>query len=199
MAVKKRTRQMILPGMTEKRCPSCKTVKPFSEYSKCARTKNGITVYCKPCTALLNRSPKTRLAQAKVNAKYRKLEWSISVEDYMSLLENPCVYCSGPLPPTGAGLDRINDDIGYTKDNCVPACAICNFMKCRTFTFEEMKVIGRAVAEVRKMRGLGPTDHIFMHLQKLTKRRPYRSRRKGGDFENGWRTRLPPQDRVLEN
>ena len=45
----------------------------------------------------------------------------------------PCVYCgdSGKV-----GLDRINNEKGYTEENSAPCCKTCNFMK-KAMTKEE--------------------------------------------------------------
>jgi hypothetical protein len=39
----------------------------------------------------------------------------------------PCHYC-GDLVPT-AGVDRVDNTIGYIPSNCVSCCSTCNFMK----------------------------------------------------------------------
>ena len=41
-----------------------------------------------------------------------------------------CFYCNEKDPRGYGGLDRIDSaDREYRKDNCVPACKICNYMK----------------------------------------------------------------------
>jgi hypothetical protein len=46
--------------------------------------------------------------------------------------------------PTGRGnyiyngVDRVNNSLGYTKDNCKPCCKMCNKMK-GTMSLEEFK------------------------------------------------------------
>lgn len=76
--------------------------------------------------------------------KYK--EWSLSEEDFRDIIHQPCHYC-GSEPSidnmwnNGAsrkssdeivsinGIDRIDSNKGYTIDNCVPCCTLCNRMK----------------------------------------------------------------------
>lgn len=74
----------------------------------------------------------------------RKLkEWELSLEDFSTLVHQKCHYCgadpaykpeftpkSDPDNKLYAnGIDRIDSDKGYTKENCVPCCSTCNRMK----------------------------------------------------------------------
>lgn len=73
------------------------------------------------------------------NAKKRNLEFKLSDEIMKKLVKNNCYYC-GMLPSnkivtkTGSeyfynGIDRKNNSIGYTLDNCVSSCYCCNKSK----------------------------------------------------------------------
>lgn len=67
----------------------------------------------------------------------RGLVFDLTEEQFASIIGSPCFYCGGE--PTGRlvaretlvcnGVDRINNLLGYTSDNCVPACKVCNMMK----------------------------------------------------------------------
>ncbi len=76
----------------------------------------------------------------KRHAKDRGLEWNLSDDDVIEITSNPCAYCG--VPPsnikkgyedganfTYSGIDRVKSEAGYIKENCVPACKICNFAK----------------------------------------------------------------------
>ncbi len=52
-----------------KRCPGCKTDKPFSEYHKRARAKDGLNLYCKPCKAEMDAAYREKNKEALVEAK----------------------------------------------------------------------------------------------------------------------------------
>ena len=70
-------------------------------------------------------------------AKDRGHEFSISLEDFIKLVSSDCFYCGGSPsrkieganPIFVNGIDRYDNSTGYTVENCVPCCSICNFMK----------------------------------------------------------------------
>jgi hypothetical protein len=74
----------------------------------------------------------------------------ITRENHAHLLTLPCAYCGGPLNESGHGCDRKDARFGYTEDNVVSCCVVCNRVKNVYLTFEEMKVAMRAVLEYRK-------------------------------------------------
>lgn len=73
-------------------------------------------------------------------AKSRDLSFNIDKTEFLKLTQKECFYC-GESPKnvyhnrksTGGfiynGIDRINNDLGYVKDNVVSCCKICNFAK----------------------------------------------------------------------
>ena len=87
----------------------------------------------------------------KRNARIRGYEWSLSNEDYIDLINKNCFYC-GSMPyhevkhyykdkEAGLpfnGIDRVDNKLGYTKDNCVTCCRTCNSAK-GELSFEEFK------------------------------------------------------------
>lgn len=87
-------------------------------------------------------------------------EFSITYDDYITLIENNkvCHYCDDIIPwqPFCAGksnayyLDRKDNNIGYTKENCVVCCSRCNKGKGYYFSYEEWVVIGKTIKEYRE-------------------------------------------------
>lgn len=89
------------------------------------------------------------LYQYKANAKRLKRTFELTTEEFRDLTSKGCYYC-GKAPTsqkrpsayyalgvdTGSyiynGIDRINSNLGYVKDNCVTCCKTCNFMKQET-------------------------------------------------------------------
>ena len=69
------------------------------------------------------RIPKYRFGILRNNAKSRSIELRMTFEEWQSLIAaDRCFYCGGPLPEAGGALDRLDNRLGYTKDNCVPCC-----------------------------------------------------------------------------
>lgn len=78
-------------------------------------------------------------------AKQRNLEFSLSRNKFKELTSSNCLYCgTEPKNEWGNGkykksqffgnyiyngIDRVDNKIGYTDDNCVPCCFTCNQMK----------------------------------------------------------------------
>lgn len=59
-----------------------------------------------------------------------------------------CVYCGYP----SAGVDRVLNSKGHTRENCVPCCKECNVARMDNFTHEEMLIIGKTIKEVKDKR-----------------------------------------------
>lgn len=88
---------------------------------------------------------KDLLSQARI----RKLSFYLTYENYINLIYKACIYCgNGPnkfiiykkyTGIKGNGIDRINSDLGYTNENCVPCCYICNNMK-NALSLEDFKI-----------------------------------------------------------
>jgi hypothetical protein len=88
-------------------------------------------------------------------SRRRKLEWSITKSGARKLFETSCFYCGTPPTaiktiPNGQGsftfngIDRVDNAIGYTQDNSVACCRICNFMK-------QGMSVGDFLAHIRKI------------------------------------------------
>ena len=75
----------------------------------------------------------------KCGARNRKLIFLLSFEEFKTITSQNCHYCGRPpeervrkWPLIINGVDRKESDIGYTLDNCVPCCKICNKAKMDT-------------------------------------------------------------------
>jgi hypothetical protein len=102
-----------------------------------------------------NAAFRARASHFKAGAKYRGHEWALTPEETCEIMKRDCHYCGHPpamdydyIKGRSAkhkkklleknvpfmiikfnGLDRVNSDLGYTKENSVPCCADCNFAK----------------------------------------------------------------------
>ena len=76
----------------------------------------------------------TSYTRYKYGAKNRNLEFQLSLEDFTKISTGSCIYC-GREPFRKVkdflvnGIDRIDSNIGYLKENCVPCCYPCNRIK----------------------------------------------------------------------
>lgn len=99
-------------------------------------------------------SYRCRATTMKAQAKKRGLPWSLSIEEVIHIIKDKCFYC-GVEPESSFnayknrrlpkwrytkelleqswiktnGIDRINSAKGYSLDNVVPCCKICNQAK----------------------------------------------------------------------
>ena len=112
--------------------------------------RDGVTRSCgclqREVAGRLNRLPKgvaafnSVVSRMKVQAEKRSLEWRLTDEQIACLTKQPCHYC-GAEPAQIArhvdhngvyvynGIDRIDNNEGYTIDNVVPCCKMCNSAK----------------------------------------------------------------------
>lgn len=86
----------------------------------------------------------------KKAAKKRGLEFSLSEKEFHSLVQEECHYCGSPptLIKKGTaqhsfnvlyrhnGIDRKDNSLGYTLENSLPCCSICNHAK-HTLSYDE--------------------------------------------------------------
>lgn len=87
----------------------------------------------------------------KRKSALKRREWSLSFDDVKKLAQGNCTYCG--IEPRQIikkqwnhsepqiiynGIDRIDSSKGYTADNCVSCCRICNQAK-STLSVEELR------------------------------------------------------------
>lgn len=73
-----------------------------------------------------------------------EIDWFIE-----NIFNKNCSYC-GHNQRMGA--DRVNNNENHSKKNTVPCCYECNVARNNIFSHQEMKIIGSAIAKVRKNR-----------------------------------------------
>ena len=80
-------------------------------------------------------------------------DWQLSEETWKTLVAMPCFYCGLDNNSIyGSGLDRLDNSKGYVEGNIVSCCKECNSARMDNFSPEEMRVIGRAIREVKLTR-----------------------------------------------
>ena len=95
-------------------------------------------------------NPSNRFARLRYSAKKRGIECSLTKAEWSAeVLGASCSYCSGPIEPTGSGLDRIDSSLGYIPGNILPACYLCNIVKGPFFSSSQMHTLGQIIGEWR--------------------------------------------------
>lgn len=104
------------------------------------------------CGCLLKLAARNRAIHSiKGGAGLRGLEWNLTDDEVDILMARDCVYCGAP--PSGiarsenidrrifkySGIDRIDNNKGYTPANCVSCCGRCNSIK-SAMTVDELKI-----------------------------------------------------------
>ena len=76
----------------------------------------------------------------RVSARRRGVKFDITFDLFLSLTSGACYYCGG-MPQSKKhnktshgfyvynGIDRVKNDLGYSAENCVTCCGVCNNMK----------------------------------------------------------------------
>lgn len=124
-------------SMWQVRCLKCDTEWAVNGSALRAPSRTTGCFHCKkskPGTAF-----RKLFLRYKISARTRKFEWSLTDEQFRTLVTSPCHY-TGKLPSQEIkscagevfvynGIDRRESDKGYTLDNCVSCCAEVNIMK----------------------------------------------------------------------
>lgn len=98
-----------------------------------------------------------------VNNKHSKrVSATITYREFCDLAKiTQCHYCDqtinrsskkGTLGYRGYFLDRKDNNVGYTRENCVPCCWRCNQTKGNRFTYEEFLLISRVLRKIERQR-----------------------------------------------
>ena len=134
-------------------CTGCKELLPITEFHRNKSKSSGYNNKCKSCRSYhlkvyyANNKELYSSKRKNINSKYtllkstakkRNIYLDLTIEEYKEINSNPCHYCGGGLPEVGYALDRIDSDKGYTKDNVLPCCKLCNQAK-NSLSMEEFK------------------------------------------------------------
>lgn len=118
---------------------------------------DGLSNKCKKC---FKNDIKLQVRYAMKGAKQRNLEVSLTKQQFIEAMLNPCFYCKSidqkehydkfdPIFHGFNGLDRIDNSRGYLKENVVACCWKHNEMKSRV----PLSLV-RTVAQLASERGL---------------------------------------------
>lgn len=132
-----------------KSCSKCGEIKGISLFFKHSQTSDGYHSWCKPCCkdgnnksrqkkySTFNGRIPTFLLSCRKNALKRQNEFSITREDLIEMWEKQSGLCcytgiemtTRPLFFNSVSVERVNNSIGYTKENTILVCRVINSMK----------------------------------------------------------------------
>jgi hypothetical protein len=134
-------------------CSWCKIEKSSTDFYADKSNKDGLYYLCKTCQSAKmkkirkenpektkikykehNQSIAGKYREYKFNAKDRGIVFDLTKDDFESFWQKPCHYCDSPIETIG--IDRKDNSIGYTLDNCLSCCITCNSSKSKR-TYEE--------------------------------------------------------------
>jgi hypothetical protein len=102
---------------------------------------------CPDCARTYNRtryrkqggmSLRARWHGTKGSAKERGIPFNLTFTEYCDIVSRPCVYGTLSSTTSQSGIDRKDNNEGYSAANGVPCCDRHNLMKSDVFTYEEM-------------------------------------------------------------
>jgi len=134
----------LVPPPDSKVCYVCMRDLSGKEFFRDRTASDGFSTRCKECQSARAKAYRTDNAAAvkvrlqkhgqtligrfniyKKNASYRGLDWDLNIDQVDILFSGICHYCGG----VKCGIDRVDNNVGYIIDNCVPCCTICNLAK----------------------------------------------------------------------
>lgn len=132
-----------------KLCITCQ--KPITTPSRVARGDTKCWK-CQHPTSGREQRVGRRYKHAQKKANKRGKLWSLTREEYETLIAQPCYYCEGVLGKVTweIGLDRLDNSKGYEHGNCVSCCEICNKTRGEAWTPQEAKAMIQAGLAYRK-------------------------------------------------
>lgn len=129
-----------------KTCYKCKEIKSLDMFYKNKRNKDGLSSYCSMCVKVgartwgkehpaqmqaaiiaASKKPAGRYSKYKASAKNRGIPFNLTLEEFLTFWQGACSYCGDTIATIG--IDRVDSSIGYTLENCVPCCTMCNYIK----------------------------------------------------------------------
>lgn len=117
----------------------CTQCGKYHNYPTNAILRKGFTG-CRCVLDSTQSSKKSIYCNYKTNARKRGIQFNLEFKDFVLIAEQTCIYC-GCHPSNKInskslvgewkynGIDRIDNNKHYTKENSVSCCKRCNFMK----------------------------------------------------------------------
>jgi len=144
----------------KKNAPCLKCGHASKEYKqKLSKAQIGV-----PNTAVRKRPFESTYNELRRTSNKRGITCDLSYEEFLSFTTySTCHYCNSPIEwqahqgtrnkrKIGSNLDRKNNYIGYTLENCCVCCKVCNSVKNTFFSYQEMLLLGKSIQQINKDR-----------------------------------------------
>jgi hypothetical protein len=111
-------------------CKRCSYVSRFDQTKK-----KSVTPY---------RQASKQLSTYRRHDRQHGRDTTVDVEAIITARNASCVYCGR----AATGLERIDNSVGHTVENCLPCCLRCNWMRGRYISHEVMLQVGKLLARI---------------------------------------------------
>lgn len=101
-------------------CGHCKQLLPSKYFDYSYSRNTGLQHVCKYHKAMYNIMNKAK--RKKVDG----IDQLMTRNQFFKMLNSSCFYCGSS---DQMSVDRIDSTGGYTRENCIPCCHTCNFLK----------------------------------------------------------------------
>ena len=159
----------------KKKCKKCNKEETIDKF-------DNVNNKCSECTQKdrktgHNRNPRDRLRirsiDIKRNAQNRNIDFELTYEETVQIIQLPCHYCNYNSHIKINGIDRLDYKSSYNKKNCVSCCEQCNFMKHINSEQDFIKICEH-IATINKMYN-GYLNHKLFKIAKTSNYETYQN------------------------
>lgn len=166
-------------GNQKKYVNSKKGKKARSNWRKLDHVKDHYNTYYRIKSTEL----KVRFRCAKDRAKRKSMQFTLTFEEYCSIISKPCFYSGESMEKDqGSGLDRIDNSKGYHLDNVLPSRGWCNRLRGALLSVDETKAACMAIKAYRDLNNLPPITYRMYQKVERMYQKVERSETSGGDM-----------------
>ena len=162
------TKYLTKNNQDSKRCSGCNTTVVNQDKKRPIRQRN--------FKEEMNKN-KVRYYKEYINgALKREYEFLLNFEEFSTIVDKECFYCKHKIAQEINGIDRINNSKGYTKENTVPCCEMCNRIKYiyhPLFFLKKCKIIGNSTLPNKEFykewsQYFSDYNHNYTNYKKIT-------------------------------